>query len=145
MVVNDSDEQYLTFPVNMQKQVMAWCLSALPEEGCGLLLGSVSGHTVTDVYLAKNAAKSAKLYSIEGRDYLRADRQAEESGCEIIGVFHSHTHTDPYPSPTDVELAPDPSWHYVLVSLCHEVPVMRSYRIVDFQITEEPILSEEGN
>ena len=36
---------------------------------------------------------------------------------EIIGVFHSHTHTDAYPSPTDVAQAPDPDWHYVLVSL----------------------------
>ena len=49
----------------------------------------------------------------------------------MIGVFHSHTHTDPYPSPTDVVQAPDPAWHYVLVSLRHEVASVRSYRIVD--------------
>ena len=38
-------------------------------------------------------------------------------GLEIIGVVHSHTHTEAYPSPTDVAQAPDPSWHYVIVSL----------------------------
>ncbi len=57
----------------------------------------------------------------------------------IIGVFHSHTHTEAYPSPTDVAQAPDPAWHYVLVSLRDIQPVVRSYRIVDGVITEEPV------
>ena len=48
-----------------------------------------------------------------------------------MGVFHSHTHTDAYPSPTDVAQALDPGWHYVLVSLRDTHPVVRSYRIVD--------------
>src|SRR3546814_12561359 len=55
----------------------------------------------------------------------------------IIGVVHSHTHTDAYPSPTDVAQAPDPDWHYVIVSLRDEAPVLRSYRIVDGTIIEE--------
>ena len=56
-----------------------------------------------------------------------------------MGVFHSHTHTDAYPSPTDVRQASDPGWHYVLVSLRDTHPVVRSYRIVDGEITEEPV------
>ena len=48
---------------------------------------------------------------------LRADRDAEERGLQLAGVFHSHTHTEAYPSPTDVAQAPDPEWHYVLVGL----------------------------
>jgi len=51
-------------------------------------------------------------------------RDAESHGSSIIGVFHSHTHTEPYPSPTDVSQAPDPSWHYVLVSLRDTHPVV---------------------
>ncbi|MEZ5136976.1 MAG: M67 family metallopeptidase [Acidimicrobiales bacterium] len=84
-------------------------------------------------------AASSKLYTIEPKDHLRADRDAEDRGVEIIRVVHSHTHTDAYPSPTDVAQAPDPSWHYVIVSLRDEAPVVRSYRIVDGTITEEPI------
>ena len=53
--------------------------------------------------------------------------------------MHSHTHTEAYPSPTDVAQAPDPSWHYVIVSLKRESPVLRSYRIVDEQVAEEPV------
>jgi [CysO sulfur-carrier protein]-S-L-cysteine hydrolase len=54
-------------------------------------------------------------------------------------VMHSHTHTEAYPSPTDVAQAPDPSWHYVIVSLKREEAVLRSYRIVDGGITEEGV------
>ena len=74
---------------------------------------------------------SARLYTVEPRDVLRADRAAEAAGWDLIGVWHSHTHTLAYPSPTDIEQAPDPDWHYVLVSLSDVEPVVRSYRIVD--------------
>jgi proteasome lid subunit RPN8/RPN11 len=73
-------------------------------------------------------------------DFLRADRAAEAEGLEILGVFHSHTHTDPYPSPTDVAQAPDPGWHYVVVSLRDVAPMTRSFRIVEGKIHEEPIV-----
>ena len=59
---------------------------------------------------------------------MRADREAEARGLELLGVMHSHTHTDAYPSPTDLAQAPDPGWHYVIVSLRQEAPVLRSYR-----------------
>ena len=39
-----------------------------------------------------------------------------------------------------VAQAPDPGWHYVLVSLADDAPVVRSYRIVDGNITEEPVV-----
>ena len=71
---------------------------------------------------------------------MQADRDAEAHGVEIIGVFHSHTHTDAYPSPTDVAQAPDPGWHYVLVSLRDTHPVVRSYAIVDGGIDEESVV-----
>ena len=38
-----------------------------------------------------------------------AMRDAEARGDEIVGVWHTHTHTDAYPSPTDVRQAVDPT------------------------------------
>ena len=119
------------------------CLRALPYEGCGLLVGDPVTGNVARVIETDNVAKSAKLYSVDPVAYLRADRAAEAEGLAVVGVFHSHTHTDPYPSPTDVAQAPDPSWHYVLVSLRDEVASTRSYRIVNETVTEEPIIVEE--
>jgi proteasome lid subunit RPN8/RPN11 len=121
-------------------EMAAHCLSAFPEEGCGLLVGDPSTGRVLRCVPTRNAAGSASLYTVEPRDHLLADRRAEAEGHAIVGVFHSHTHTDAYPSPTDVAQAPDPSWHYVLVSLRHELPSIRSYRIVDGHIEEEVII-----
>ena len=111
----------------------------LPDEACGLLAGPPGSDRVTAFYPCRNAAASSRVYTIDPKDHLRADREAERLGLEISGVMHSHTHTDAYPSPTDVEQAPDPFWHYVIVSLRQDAPVTRSYRIVDRTLAEEVV------
>jgi proteasome lid subunit RPN8/RPN11 len=118
------------------------CYDGLPLEACGLLGGDPATAKATICYPTGNAAASARVYTVEPRDHLRADRDAEERGLEVIGVFHSHTHTDAYPSPTDVAQAPDPAWHYILVSLRDIAPVVRSFRIQDGKIAEEPVVLE---
>ena len=111
----------------------------LPEEMCGLLAGEYGGESAPRFYPCRNAAASSKLYTVDTKDHLRAERDAEDAGLDIVGVVHSHTHTDAYPSPTDVAQAVDPAWHYTIVSLKYDAPVVRSYHIVDGVITEEPI------
>ena len=120
-------------------EVIADCSGTYPEEGCGLLAGDPATGTVTAVHPTVNLAASARLYEVDPGEYLRIDRAAEADGRAVIGVFHSHTNTDPYPSPTDVAQAPDPAWHYVVVSLRDEVASVCSYRIVDGLITREAI------
>ena len=95
----------------------------LPDEACGLLAGPPGTDRVTAFYPCRNAAESSRVYTIDPKDHLRADRDAEAEGLEINGVMHCHTHTDAYPSPTDVAQAPDPGWHYVIVSLRQDAPV----------------------
>lgn len=128
--------------------LVALAYDCYPEEACGLIAGpvgddagsSVAASDVADVfYPCRNVAASARVYTIDPRDHLHAEDDADDRGLEINGVVHSHTHSEPYPSPTDVAQAPDPSWHYVIVSLKREVPEVRSYRIVDGVIAEEPI------
>ena len=134
----------LRLTASLYDQMVAHCLTGLPDEACGLLAGDGASGTVSRCYLTRNAAASARVYSVDSRDLLKADRDAEAHGDELIGVFHSHTHTDAYPSPTDVAQAPDPGWHYVLVSLRDTHPVVRSYRIVEGTVDEEPVVLAEG-
>ena len=120
-------------------EMVGHAYDGLPDEACGLLAGPPGTARVTRFYPCRNAAASSRVYTVDPKDHLRADRDAEASGLELLGVMHSHTHTEAYPSPTDVEQAPDPAWHYVIVSLRQDAPVLRSYRIVDGQISEEPV------
>lgn len=121
-----------------RREMVAHALSEFPLEACGLLVGSPDG-VVEGFHRCENVAASSKLYTVSPRDMLRVDRQAEDAGLEVIGVTHSHTHTDPYPSPTDVAQAPDPGWHYLIVSLRDDAPMIRSFRIIDGEISEEPV------
>lgn len=130
----------LRLPSDLLDAVIGHCLAGFPDEACGLIGGDPGTGQVTRWYPSENLAASAKLYTIDPKAHLRADRDAEDAGFEIIGVVHSHTHTDAYPSPTDVAQAPDPAWHYVLVSLRDTEPVVRSYAIVDGRISEEPVV-----
>jgi proteasome lid subunit RPN8/RPN11 len=119
--------------------MVATCIRALPNEGCGVLLGTPDG-TVTEVMMSPNVAESAKLYEIDSRVLLRAQRRSDEDdNVSILGVFHSHTHSDAYPSATDVAQAPDPQWHYVLISLRDVPSAVRSFRIVNGEIDEEEV------
>jgi proteasome lid subunit RPN8/RPN11 len=128
----------LVLTTTQRDAMVATCVRALPNEGCGLLLGRDDG-VVVDVVASPNVAKSAKLYEIDSRILLQAYRRADDEDLSVIGVFHSHTHTEAYPSPTDVSLAPDPAWHYVLVSLRDVPSVVRSFHIVDATVEEEPV------
>lgn len=122
-------------------ELIALAYDCYPEEACGLIAGSTGtdDDTAEVFFPCRNTAASARVYTIDPHDHLRAEDAADDRGIEINGVVHSHTHSEPYPSPTDVAQAPDPSWHYVIVSLKRDVPEVRSYRIVGGGITEEPI------
>lgn len=133
----------LRVPDAILDEMAAHALVGLPNEACGLLVGTFSGEDDADLVRfvpTRNAAESSRVYTVDPRDHLRADREAEADGLEVIGVMHSHTHTTAYPSPTDVRQAPDPGWHYLIVSLRFEMPATRSYRIVDGNISEEAIV-----
>jgi proteasome lid subunit RPN8/RPN11 len=125
--------------------IVGHCYDGLPDEACGLLLGPMfpSGDVtgaITEARPTRNADASARTYTVDPKDMLGAMRAAEARGDEIVGVWHSHTHTDAYPSPTDVRQAVDPAWLYVIVSLRDGAPVLRSFRIRDGQIAETAVV-----
>jgi proteasome lid subunit RPN8/RPN11 len=127
----------LVFPALAYAEMIGDAYDGYPLEACGLLVGK--GARVHRFVACTNEAASARVYAIPGKELLRAEMAAEDDGLEIIGVFHSHTHSEPYPSPTDVAQAPDPTWFYVIVSLKRDAPEPRCYRIVGTAITEVPI------
>ena len=134
----------LSLTPEIHVQMIAHALDGMPLEACGLFAGladsaSSEATQVLRFYPCVNEAQSSKLYTVPGKAFLQADRDAEANGWQILGVMHSHTHTDAYPSTTDVAQAPDPDWHYVIVSLRDDLPSLRSYRIVDGTITEEQV------
>jgi proteasome lid subunit RPN8/RPN11 len=107
----------------------ALALAEYPLEACGLMAGLPGGSTLTHFFPCRNVDASARIYTIDPKDHLRAERRCDDLGLEIRGVMHSHTHTEAFPSPTDVAAAPDPAWEYLIVTLKREKPEARTFRI----------------
>ena len=130
----------LELPQDLVDDIVEYAVESYPYEACGLLAGPAGAGRVARFHRCRNAAGSARVYTLDPLDHLRAEREAEERGHEIIGVLHSHTHTPAYPSPTDVKQAPDHTWHYAIVSLQRDdAPSLRSFRIAGDEVTEEPV------
>jgi proteasome lid subunit RPN8/RPN11 len=109
-----------------------------PNECCGILAGKDG--RVLQLYRATNAEQSRYRYNIDSQDLFRIHRECEERGWQFVGIYHSHTESEAYPSPTDVRLAFWPEALYFLVSLRDsESPTVRAYRIVDGQVSEEEL------
>jgi proteasome lid subunit RPN8/RPN11 len=143
-------EPTLRLTESQYRTIIAHCYDEYPNEACGLLAGPVAEDdepigVITEARPCTNAEQSAITYTVDSRDLLRAGRDAEARGEALVGCWHSHTHTDAYPSPTDVRQAEwYPTWIYVLVSLRSESPTLRAFRIRKGEIDEVPVVLDRG-
>lgn len=115
-----------------------------PDEACGVLAGPAGSDDPQRFIPMLNAARSATFYEFDSLDLLRLYRDMDSRGEEPVVVYHSHTATRAYPSPTDIAYASEPNAHYVLVSTAEcgndEGPYeFRSFRIVDGAVAEEDV------
>jgi proteasome lid subunit RPN8/RPN11 len=120
------------------KEIAEHGLRAFPNEACGLLAGRDG---VPSKFLAmSNLDASPVSYRLDAREQLQAFERIEDEGLELVGIVHTHTHSEPYPSETDVNLAFYPDAAYLIMSLTdRERPELRAFRIVDEAITEEEL------
>jgi proteasome lid subunit RPN8/RPN11 len=111
-----------------------------PDEACGVIAGPEGSDRPERFVPMTNAARSPTFYEFDSMEQIRLKREMDRNGEESVVIYHSHTATEAYPSRTDINLASEPGAHYVLVSTRHpEDDELRSYRIVDGQVTEEPV------
>ena len=119
-------------------EMIAHARDDAPNECCGIIAGRDG--QAQKLYRAINAERSPYRYSVDPKDLLRIHKEVDANDWEFLVIYHSHTRTEAYPSPTDVRLAAWPDAYYVLVSLKDESqPAVRAFRIVDGEISEEPL------
>jgi proteasome lid subunit RPN8/RPN11 len=111
-----------------------------PDEACGVIAGPEGSDRPERFIPMLNAARSPTFYEFDSTDLLRLYRQLDARDEVPVVIYHSHTATEAYPSRTDVSYAAEPDAHYVLVSTRDpEADELRSFRILDGEITEEPV------
>jgi proteasome lid subunit RPN8/RPN11 len=119
--------------------LIAHARSDAPYEVCGLLAGRDGA--VTAHYRIPNAARSMTFYNMDPKALLTAMNEMDEHEWDLSGIYHSHTHTEAYPSSTDVELAFYAEAVYLIVSLQDpDLPHIRAFDIVDGQVSERTLV-----
>lgn len=111
-----------------------------PDEACGVVAGPAGSDRPERFVPMVNAARSPTFYEFDSADLLRLYREMDDRDEEPVVIYHSHTATEAYPSRTDVSYASEPEAHYLVVSTRDpEQAEVRSFRIVDGEVTEEEV------
>ena len=128
--------------IEAYEHMIAHAYDGYPFEACGLLGGSLADATIVAFAPCRNIDESARTYSIGPDGWRDAEAAFDALGVEVVGVVHSHTHTDAYPSPTDIDKADNPlleGWRYLIVSLRDTDPVLRCYLLDGRTVVEEVV------
>ena len=130
----------LNISKNLYDQVVAHARRDHPDEACGVIAGPAGSDRPERFIPMTNAARSPTFYEFDSTEQFQVWKEMDDKDEEPVVLYHSHTATEAYPSRTDVSYASEPGAHYVLVSTRDEDQTeFRSYRIIDTQITEEPV------
>ena len=128
----------LTLPAASIAEMIEHAQEEAPNECCGIIAGRDG--TATKLFRATNSEASPYRYSVDPKDLFRIYRECEENDWNFLAIYHSHTASEAYPSPTDVRLGFWPEAYYVLVSLQDAAkPVVRAFRIIDGTVSEEEL------
>lgn len=120
------------------KEMAEHGLREFPNEACGLLAGR-DGEPVR-FFAMKNLDASPVSYRLDPKEQLHVFDEMDDEGLDLLGIFHTHTHSEAFPSETDTKLAFYPDAYYLVMSLSdREHPVLRAFRILEGEITEEEL------
>ena len=117
-------------------------LAGFPNEACGLLAGK-EGRPVK-FFPMRNADASPATFRLDSKEQLQVEDEIDAEGWEVLAIFHTHTHSEAFPSATDrAKAAPWFTYlsHLVLSLSDRANPVLRAFRIAeDGEVSEEDLV-----
>lgn len=130
-------------PTHIRDEIVAHARSDVPYETCGLLAADADGR-VAGHWPVPNADRSMTWFRMDPKAQLAAMRAMDDQDLEWCGIWHCHTHSEAFPSPTDIEQSQHwPGIVALIVSLQDPEPVLRAYDIADGEVRER-VLTVDG-
>lgn len=121
--------QPVNLPSLIYQEIIEHSRLGKPEEICGVLRGRGS--------LAKQLIRGSNIAEDRVNNYLvdpatlLLQFEFEETGDEMMGIYHSHPVSPAYPSATDAWSASYPDTYYLICSLEDDrAPVLRCFRMI---------------
>jgi proteasome lid subunit RPN8/RPN11 len=135
--------QEFRIPAAMARAIVEHAQAEYPKECCGVLAGP-DGEARERYQLTNTDPDPVMRYNADPKELKRISDEIFDRDWDIVSIYHSHTHSPAFPSPTDVERAYYPEAVYLLVSLADRArPVLRGFRIVEGRIDELQIVEQE--
>ncbi|WP_336036284.1 desampylase [Halobacterium yunchengense] len=117
-----------------------------PREACGALLGARGDDRVLAEAARRvpNVADAPRVtYELDSEATLAVFDEAEATGRDVVGFYHSHPAGPAELSDTDRERASWPGYVYVLASLAARPPTLDAWRWTGDTFEREPVTVEE--
>lgn len=108
------------FNENVYSELVQHCLREKPLEACGLLSGK--DKKAWTGWPMENILHNQNAFEMDIRQIETVFQQIEKKGEKLVGIYHSHPTTPPYPSPNDIANANYPNVVYIIVSLSSTHP-----------------------
>ena len=124
---SESERNMIKIPKSIYQQMVEHAKKESPLECCGILGGK--DYVVQKAFELQYADQSSIRYAMAPQEQLKVFEEMEKDAMEMVAIYHSHTHTIPFPSETDVKLAFYPEISSVIISLKEKDPVMKAFRI----------------
>lgn len=122
---------WLTDP--LAQAVVQHAQSDAPHEACGLIAGQ--GMRAVRVIPVKNvAADPAHHYEMNPVELAQILPTLHREGLELIALYHSHPHTEPIPSQTDIAQATFPRTPYIIVGLRYNEAKLAAWEMTDGRV-----------
>jgi proteasome lid subunit RPN8/RPN11 len=133
--VNQSPVLPLVLIPALRRQIEAEGSAAYPNECCGILVGrDVDGRRLVERLVeGRNVFEADEQYhrfSIDPRQQMKAEREAEADGKVVLGFYHSHPDHPARPSEYDREHA-WPFYSYVIVAIAKGKPADMTSWVLD--------------
>jgi proteasome lid subunit RPN8/RPN11 len=125
----------IRIPQSVIDGIIAQARNELPDEACGLLIGSEN--EVVKQFPLTNIDHSPEHFSFDAKEQFGVLKEARAQGLQIIANYHSHPESPARPSEEDIRLAYDPNIIYIILSLQEkENPVIKAFFIKEGEVTE---------
>jgi proteasome lid subunit RPN8/RPN11 len=125
----------------IKKNLIADAINTFPDECCGFLIGTddEKDRLIEEIIIVDNAKDGDKRrrFEISPKDYMKAERYADDKNLKLIGIYHSHPNHPSIPSEHD-RIQAQPYFSYVIIAVReNEFVNLQSWRLDDCQQFEE--------
>lgn len=137
--------QTLRIPAELMSDMVTYVRDHRPNEACGLLAGHEG--IVQAVIPITNVSKTPTWhYQMSPNALLKAMKQIDTDGIELLGTFHSHPTSSPIPSDTDVHDAMQntPNIMHLIVGLRYPKAEIQAWQMQDYSAEKVELLVENA-